>query len=177
MVGTLILLLTNLRPDVITNTTESIMALICLALVPMLAYPISAIIPAFRQKGRDGQRNLAIILSAIGYTGGVVYGFVASANASLMLIFGTYFVSVVGLIILNKCFKIKASGHACSIAGPIGLVCYFLPVIFIPVSLLLYAVIFWASVYMGRHTAKEFICGSLVSPISLGILTVVMMLL
>lgn len=167
MVGMLILLLTYLRPDVITSLGESLQALWFLAILPVLAYPVSAMIPSVKARGREGQRNLAFIFSAIGYTGGVIYGLAARVNQSLMVIFCTYFLSVIILTILNKVVKVKASGHGCSIAGPIGLVCYFLPPVFIPFSLVLYGVIFWASVRMGRHTVKEFIIGSATSPVAL----------
>ena len=167
MVGTLLLLLTHFRPDVMTNYTESLMSLLCLAIIPVLAYPISYIVPSIKAKGREGQRNLAFICSVVGYLGGVVYGLVAQVSESLMVIFGTYFLSVIVLTIMNKVIKVRASGHACSIAGPIGLVCYFLPPIFIPISLLAYVAIFWASVHMGRHTVREFIFGSVSSPASL----------
>lgn len=169
MVGTLILLLSVLRPDVIANAGESFMTLLFLAIIPILAYPISIMIPSIRAKGRDGQRNLAFVFSAVGYAGGLVYGLAAGVGEALMVIFGTYFLSVIFLTMLNKVIKVKASGHACSIAGPIGLVCYFLPPICIPICLLLYAAIFWASVHMGRHTVKEFILGSVSSPVALGI--------
>lgn len=167
MVGTLIILLSVLRPDVITSPAESLLALLFLAIIPILAYPISALIPSLRAKGRNGQRELAFILSAAGYTGGVIYAMVAHVNISLAVIFWTYFVSVIFLTLLNKVIRVKASGHACSIAGPIGLVCYFLPPILIPVCLLLYGGIFWASVRMGRHTVREFLLGSLSSPLAL----------
>ena len=167
MVGGLLLLLTYFRPDVITNDVESFMSLLFLAIIPILAYPVSAMVPSIKAKSRGGQRNLAFVFSVIGYLGGVIYGALAGVSESLMVIFGTYFLSVIVLTILNKVIKVKASGHACSIAGPIGLVCYFLPTIFIPISLLAYAAIFWASVHMGRHTVREFIYGSISSPASL----------
>lgn len=177
MVGTLIMLLTYFRPDVITSLGESLMTLLFLAILPVLAYPISAAVPSLRVKGREGQRNLAFVFSAIGYTGGVVYASVAGVNASLAVIFWTYFISVIFLTLLNKVIHVKASGHGCSIAGPIGLVCYFLPSFFIPISLALYGVIFWASVRMGRHTVKEFILGSVTSPVALALVALTATLL
>ncbi len=177
MVGTLILLLSAMRPDVVTSLGESLLALLFLAILPVLAYPVSALIPSVRAKGRDGQRNLAFVFSAIGYTGGVVYALAAGVNTSLAVIFWTYFISVILLTLLNKVIRVKASGHACSIAGPIGLVCYFLPPILIPVCLALYGVIFWASVRMGRHTVREFILGSITSPLALAMVALTAALL
>ena len=44
-----------------------LMAVFFLSILPVLAYPVSAIIPPLRRKGRDGQRNLAIVFSVVGY--------------------------------------------------------------------------------------------------------------
>ena len=176
MVGTLIVLLSILRTDVFAHMGESLMTLLFLAVIPILAYPISAIIPSIKKKGREGQRNLAFILSVVGYAGGLVYGLVAGVSEPLMVVFGTYFLSVIVLTVMNKIIKVRASGHACSIAGPIGLVCYFLPPVYIVASLCLYAAIFWASVHMGRHTVKEFVWGSVSSPLSLCVVALLSLL-
>lgn len=177
MVGTLIVLLSTLRTDVFANVTQSLLTLLFLALIPVLAYPVSALIPSIKAKGRDGQRNLAFALSAVGYAGGFAYALLAHVSTPLMIIFGTYFLSIIVLTVMNKVVKVRASGHACSIAGPIGLVCYFLPPVCIVASLCLYAIIFWASVHMGRHTVKEFIWGSVSSPLSLAVVALLTMLL
>lgn len=167
MVGTLIILLSTLRADVFAHMGESLMTLLFLAVIPVMAYPLSAMIPSIRAKGREGQRQLAFLLSAVGYTGGLIYGLAANVSESLMVVFGTYLLSVIVLTFMNRVIKVRASGHACSIAGPIGLICYFLPPVCIVCAIALYAAIFWASVHMGRHTVKEFIWGSLSSPLSL----------
>ena len=172
MVGSVLLLLTLYRPDVISHLSQCLMAMLCLAVIPVLAYPLSYILPTLKAKGREGQRNLAFVLSALGYTGGVVYAQMAGVSNSLKVIFWTYFLSIILLSILNRWVKVRASGHACSIAGPIGLVCYFLPPVWIVVSLLMYVAIFWASVHMGRHTVKEFILGSITSPLALLVMAI-----
>lgn len=177
MVGTLIILLSTLRTDVFSGFGESLCTLLFLAIIPLMAYPISAVIPAIRKKGRDGQRNLAFLLSFVGYSGGMLYALLAHVSRPLLIVFGTYFLSVIVLTVMNKVIRVRASGHACSIAGPIGLVCYFLPPVCIVASLALYAVIFWASVHMGRHTVKEFIWGSLSSPLSLALVALIVTLL
>lgn len=177
MVGTLIILLSTLRNDVFASGLESFLTLLFLAIIPVLAYPLSMLIPSIKEKGRDGQRNLAFALSAVGYAGGFVYALLANVSTPLMIIFGTYFLSIIVLSFMNKVIKVRASGHACSIAGPIGLVCYFLPPVCIVASLCLYVAIFWASVRMGRHTVKEFIWGSVSSPLSLAIVALLTMLL
>ena len=177
MVGTLIILLSTFRSDVFSDLNQSLITLLFLAVVPMLAYPLSAIIPSIHKKGREGQRNLAFLLSVIGYSGGLLYAFAAQVSKSLMIVYGTYFLSVLVLSFMNKILKVRASGHACSIAGPIGLVCYLLPPVCILYALGLYITIFWASVHMGRHTVKEFIWGSVSSPVSLAMIAWLVLLL
>ncbi|MBE6557844.1 MAG: hypothetical protein E7661_02380 [Ruminococcaceae bacterium] len=177
MVGTLIILLTTLRTDVFASFGQSLLTLLFLAIIPVMAYPISSMIPSIKAKGREGQRNLAFVLSLIGYAGGMIYAVAARVSEPLMIVFGTYFLSVIVLTIMNKVIRVRASGHACSIAGPIGLVCYFLPPVCIVISLCLYVAIFWASVHMGRHTVKEFVWGSLSSPLSLALTAALVVLL
>lgn len=160
MVAALIVLLSVLRPDIITSLSQSLFALLFLAIVPTMAYPLSVMIPSVRAKGRNGQRSLAIYLSVAGYLGGCIYGAAAAVGKELAMIFVTYLISVIVLLVLNKACHIKASGHACSLTGPIALMCYFLGAWWVAVGVLLYAVILWASVKMGRHTVKDFLWGS-----------------
>lgn len=172
MVATLIILLAIFRRDVVSTPLEGFLAILFLAVVPMLAYPLSAVIPSVRAKGRKGQRDLAIYLSVAGYIGGVIYGFAAGVGRPLLVIFCTYLLSVVMLLVCNL-FHIKASGHACSVSGPIVLIVYFFGLWYLPVCAALYAAIFWASVHMGRHTVREFILGSLSSPLATAIVVLV----
>ena len=172
MVSALIILLAIFRRDVVSAPIEGFMAILFLAVVPTLAYPLSAVIPSIREKGRKGQRDLAIYLSIAGYIGGVIYGFAAGVGRSLLIIFCTYLLSVVMLLVCNL-FHIKASGHACSVSGPIVLIAYFFGLWYLPVCAALYAAIFWASVYMGRHTVREFILGSLSSPLATAIVVLI----
>lgn len=160
MVVALIALLSVFRPDVIPHFSQSLSAVIFLAVIPALAYPLSMIIPSVHEKGRNGQRNLAIYLSVVGYVGGCIYALLSSTGKHLTMIFITYLLSVVILLILNKGFRIKASGHACSLTGPIALMCYYLGAWWIAVGVILYALILWASLKTKRHTIREFLWGS-----------------
>lgn len=53
------------RPDSYLGFGHYLYALCVLTVFPLLSYPVSAIIPALRKKGRDGQRNLAIVFSVV----------------------------------------------------------------------------------------------------------------
>lgn len=47
-------------------------SLFFLGILPLLAYPLQKYIPAYKDKGREGQRNLAIIFAAAGFTLGCI---------------------------------------------------------------------------------------------------------
>ncbi len=168
MVAALILLLFTLRDDVFASTAEMLISMAGLAILPVLAYPLSVIIPSIRQKGRDGQRSLAMYLSAVGYLGFFIYGFAAGAGNHVKLIYTGYFMSVVILLLANKVFHVRASGHACSVSGPLVYTAYFLGIWGLVACVVLWGVIFWASIAMKRHTVREFFLGTLTCLVSFG---------
>lgn len=160
MVTALIVILSIARDDIFTSAIDVVMSLIFLVFIPVLAYPLSTLIPKIKEKGREGQRNLAFVLTAIGYVAIWLYGLLSASNKNLLLIFTGYFLSVVILLLLNKLLKIRASGHACSITGPIVFVSYFLGFKGLVIGVATYALIFWASITTKRHTPQEFIFGT-----------------
>lgn len=169
MISALIIILYIARPDIFLTHLDLVMALVCLALFPALAYPLSALIPALKGKKREGQRNLALVLTGLGYSAAFVYGLISRCSNQLLLIFFAYFLSVVLLLFFNKVVKLRASGHACSITGPIFFAYYFLGGKAIIACIALYIMILWASLTLKRHTLKEFILGSLTSMVSFAV--------
>ncbi|MBQ9151004.1 MAG: hypothetical protein IJX72_02045 [Clostridia bacterium] len=161
MVGVLLVLLFTLRDDVFATTAEMVVSMLGLTVLPILAYPVSAIIPTIRKKGREGQRSLAMYLSTVGYVAVFVYGLIAGVGTGLMHIYTGYLLSVIIILIGNKVFKIRISGHACSVSGPTVYSAYFLGIWGIIVGVLCWEAILWASLVMKRHTFKEFILGTL----------------
>ena len=162
MVALILALLYACRGELFLTPAHFWGSQIFLALVPASAYPLSYLIPSIRRKGRSGQRSLAMYLSAAGYLGVVLYGFLSGCAEGLKVIQLTYLLSVVLLLVLNKLLKVRASGHACSVSGPILLLCIYIGAVGVTVGVLLWAVIFWASVRMRHHTPKEFAIGSAV---------------
>ncbi len=153
------------KTDIFSSMTEMLSVLLFLAVIPALAYALQPIVPGFRHKGRSGQRTLAIILSCVGYTAGVITGYAMRMSNEVKLIFNTYFLSVVVLVALN-CFHVRASGHACSVAGPlIFLVFYGHYFMILPCVLIAVAVV-WSSLWLKRHTVKELMLGFTVSTVS-----------
>ncbi|HMM06871.1 MAG TPA: hypothetical protein PKD52_09415 [Clostridiales bacterium] len=136
-----------------------------LSVLPALAYPISYLLPSLKKQGREGQRNFAFLMTAVSYPLLTLYA-VITGGAGFLLIAFTYLLSLVVLLLMNKGFRLRASGHACSATGPIVLICYFIGFKAILWGLLLYALIFWASLVTKRHTASELIWGSLASIIA-----------
>lgn len=160
MVAAILTLLWFRHPGLFTSPSQLWFSQCFLAGFPILAYPLSYIVPAIKRKGRDGQRNLAMYLSAIGYLSVVLYGILAGCTEGLRIIHLTYLLSVVLLLVLNKLVHVRASGHACSVSGPILLLCLYVGTIGVVTGLLLWAVIFWASLRGKHHTRREYLIGS-----------------
>lgn len=166
MVGILIILLFTLRDDVFANPAEMVISALGLTILPILAYPVSAMIPKIRAKGREGQRSLAMYFSTVGYVAVFIYGLIAGVGTGLMHIYAGYLFSVVIILIGNKVFKVRISGHACSVSGPLVYSGYFLGIWGIIVGVVCWGVILWASLAMKRHTFKEFLLGTLTCLVS-----------
>ena len=161
MVGVLLILLFTRRADVFAAPVEFAVSLAGLTILPVLAYPVAALIPAIRKKGREGERSLAMYFSTVGYVGVFVYGLVAHVGVGLMHIYAGYLFSVVIILLGHKVFKVRISGHACSVSGPLVYSGYFLGIWGIIVGAVCWGAILWASLVMKRHTLKEFIFGTL----------------
>ena len=162
MVAMILTLLYAVHGELFLTAAHFWSSQIFLALVPASAYPLSYLIPSIKKKGRSGQRSLAMYLSAAGYLGVVLYGFLSGCAEGLKVIHMTYLLSVVLLLVLNKLIKVRASGHACSVSGPILLLCIYIGAVGVAVGVLLWTLIFWASIRMHHHTPKEFAIGSAV---------------
>ncbi len=162
----LLIILFVSRNDIFRNIGELAVSIAFLMVIPISAYPLSAVIPKIKSRGREGQRDLAIRVTFVSYGIAVVYGLIFAVSSNLMLIFFTYFVSVVALAVSNKLIKFRASGHACSITGPLVLMMYFIGWKSIAPCILLFALVVWASLMLKRHTIKELIAGSGVAAVS-----------
>lgn len=156
MAAVFLFLLYRLRPDIIKTREQLLVSLYCLSVFPLLAYPVSWILRMPREK----QRTLAMIFSAASYISVWVYSFLTPCGRDYRFICGTYVFSVLLLLISNKLPHLRSSGHACSVTGPIALLCFFLGLQLVPLCILLYTVLFWASLRSRRHTALEFLRGS-----------------
>ena len=156
MAAIFLVLLYRFRPDVVASRAQLLAALVGLSVIPLLAYPLSWLL---RMK-REGQRTLAMLLSAASYCAVWAYSLLTPCGREYRFICGTYVFSVALLLVFNKLLHLRSSGHACSVTGPIVLLCCFLGAGLAPLCALLYAAVFWASLRSGRHTAAEYLWGS-----------------
>jgi hypothetical protein len=161
MVGILLTLVFTLRDDVITTAVDMAVSLLGLTVLPILAYPVSFAVPSIRKKGREGQRSLAMYFSTVGYVGAFTYGLIAGVGTGLMHIYAGYLFSVIIILVSNKVFKVRVSGHACSVAGPLVYSAFFLGSWGIAAGVVCWCAILWASLVMKRHTLGEFLLGTL----------------
>lgn len=160
IVTVLFVLLYFLRDDVIPTLPDLAFSLFFLAVVPVLAYPLQAIVPAFRPEGQKMKRKLAFILSIMGYIAAFIVSIVRGAVPNLAYIDAVYLCSVLVLTILNVFTPWHASGHACSIVGPIALLACFFGWGAILAGAAVIALSFWSSVYLKRHTVREYLLGA-----------------
>jgi hypothetical protein len=157
----LLIILYVTRFDIFGNYLNLILAIFFLVVLPVLGYPLQPLIPHFKNKGRDGQRNLAMWMASAGYVFGIITAIFLPVSNYLLIIYLTYLFSGISLVLLNKVFKVKASGHACGVAGPLFSLVYFLGpwVLF---GILLLAAVYWASLSMHRHDKSELLIGTAV---------------
>ena len=160
------LLLLLFFEDVFPQILDFWLALVCLAVVPCLAYPLQRIVHAWRAKGQRMQRKLAFILSPLGYTASVVCSILRDAIPNLLYISVVYLVAVVLLTAVNKLTPWHASGHGCVLCGSVFLPCLFMGWIALIPGAFFFAIAFWASVYLKRHTVREFLLGACCSALS-----------
>lgn len=166
LAAAMIVLLHHHRPDIFHSAADYAAALVGLSFLPILAYPICAVIPRLRERGREGQRNLAFIGTLAGYTLVFLYGECSGAGPELCFIFRTYFVAAVLLTFVNRLLKVRASGHGCSVTAPALFLCHYVGWTALPICVLLIAASFWGSLALKRHRPTELIGGASVCAVS-----------
>ncbi len=145
--------------------------------LPLLAYPLQRFIPHFKDKGRDGQRSLAMIFSAVGYLIGTLVSFIAQAPFQLKVIYLEYLLCGISMLVINKVFKLKASGHACGVVGPVFMMIYFGMYIPAAVCTLLIIPVYVSSIRTKRHTAWQLIGGGAIPLAMLCVIYLINMIL
>lgn len=166
MVLSLFMILFIFKRNIFNNVLDLIISLVCFVLIPVIAYPLQKLFSKSKINAREIQRNLAFILSFLGYLFAVIYGFIIHISRELSAIYYGYFISVLILIFSNKVLNLRASGHACSITGTLLYLIYFTGWPAILPCILLCFLIYWASINLKRHTHKELFLGCITAFIS-----------
>ena len=79
-----------------------IYSIIFLTIIPILAYPIHRIIPAFKREGRKSERKLAFIFAVISYVIGTLFTFIFSAPVIVKKIFRHIYYQEYFYLLLTK---------------------------------------------------------------------------
>jgi hypothetical protein len=155
-------------PSLFDGFTNFILSILFLTIFPLLAYPLQPFIKQYKNKGREGQRTLAMIFAVAGYIGGCLSGLLLHAPKSIRIIYLCYLLSGALITLFNRFLHLRASGHACGVTGPLIILMYFgLATGYLGVPIL--AVVWWASLKMRRHTIWQLVGGSVISIVALGI--------
>lgn len=154
-------ILYGFRPDIFQVFSHYVLSVVFLTVLPLLAYPLQPYIPKFRNKGREGQRNLAIVMAVLGYLCSIVYALCFHVPKTVWLIYLTYFISGIMILLFNKVLKIRASGHVCGVVGPMSILVYFFGVKAL-LGVVVLLMVYWASLKMKSHTVSQLLWGSII---------------
>ena len=148
----------------ITDWIDSLLGVFFLGILPILSYPLQRFIPYYKDKGREGQRNLAIVFSVAGYILGCILALIFKAPIkTVVFIYLDYLISGILIALFNKLFHLKASGHACGIVGPVAMLLYFSLYTPAIIGVLLSILVFISSIKMKRHSFLQLLGGSAIT--------------
>ena len=155
-------LLYALRPEYFGSVWFLVVGIVTLTILPLLAYPLQRFIPKFKDKGRAGQRKLAIIFSALGYLLGSVTVIALGAPTELKMLFVEYLLCGISILVSDKVFKFKSSGHACGIVGPVAMLVYLGLYIPAAVAAVITVPVYISSIKTKQHTPLQLAVGSII---------------
>ena len=136
-------------------------------IVPTLGYPLCFAVPKLRAGGRETERKMAFIMTGLGYALLLVPTLLCGFSKQLKIVCITYVLSVIILMFFNKVIKLKASGHACGVFGPLLIFVYVGGAPMLVPCLAVLALMAWSSLRLGRHTPKELVLGGCCSAAAL----------
>ena len=137
-------------------------AVFTLAILPVLAYPLCAAVPSLKARGRQAERNLAIVFSLLGYLMGALFAIFCKGTQLEMELYLTYLISGVLMGLSTFAFGFRSSGHACGVSGPFAMLTYKFGWGWLFGFLLLIPV-FSSSLRLKRHRLSELIAGAAIS--------------
>ncbi len=137
-------------------------AVFALCVLPVLAYPLCALVPSLRARGRKAQRDLAIVFSLLGYLMGALFALLGNGTRTELELYLTYLISGALMGLFSFAFRFKTSGHACGVSGPFAMLGYKFGAGWFCGFLLLVPV-FLSSIRLKRHRVSELIAGAVIS--------------
>lgn len=159
-------------PSAFGTIPQLLCGIATLGILPILGYPLQKYIPPFKDKGREGQRSLAMLFCFAGYLLGTVIALLTNAPEPLLMIYLCYLSCGIGMLLFNKVFRMKASGHACGIMGPIfAMLMYFKLYVPAAVGAVLAVMVFVSSVKTKEHTAGQLLGGTAIAAVCITFLT------
>lgn len=160
----LVIVLRFSRADFFINDVHFCLFVFFLSVLPACSYLLSRTIPALKKRGRNTERNLAILFSVSGYIGAFVTALI-NGTANEKILAATYLFSAV-LTALLTIVKFKSSGHACALSGPVAMLCYTVSY-WCAFGFLLLIPVFVSSIKLGRHTLLQLFAGTVVPILSM----------
>ena len=145
-------LLYVLVPGSFASLGHYLLAIVCLSLLPVLAY--------FQQLPLLGIALKALVFSVLGYLIGFLAAVLDDGAAMEKVVFGTYLISGTTLAVCTL-LHFKASGHTCGCSGPIAALSIFINPWFL-VGYVLLTPIIWSSIRLKRHTALQLLAGCVI---------------
>ncbi|MDD6212611.1 MAG: hypothetical protein PUB22_05650 [Clostridiales bacterium] len=103
-----------------------------------------------------------MIFAVSGYVLGIAAGLFTHAPKGTLLIYLEYFLSGMIILLFNKCFHKKISGHACGVFALIGLFIYFKLYICAVIGIVIAVFVYTSSLHTKRHTLPQLVGGSIV---------------
>ncbi|MGN0513333.1 MAG: hypothetical protein ACI4GD_03570 [Lachnospiraceae bacterium] len=163
----LLLVMYFMKPYAFTSVWQLLCGLLFLGVLPILGYPLQKYIPYFKEKGREGQRSLAMIFCVTGYVLGALTVLITKVPAELCTIYLEYLYCGITTVIFNKVFHIRASGHACGIVAPVLLMLSFNMLLPAVIGGLLVILVLISSYKTKRHTIPQLLAGCVIPAICL----------
>lgn len=171
MAAVMLIVVQVCRPEVFGSTAAFICSILFLTILPLMGYPLQKYIPKYKDAGRKGQRELAMIFAVLGYILGCVSILFLKQDNALWVVYLEYLLSGLAILVFNKVFHVKMSGHACGVIGPVALLLYFKLYGAAVVGAAAACLVYLASLKTKRHTGWQLVGGSVIPLVVMGMLT------
>ena len=140
------------------NLNLLLISVIFIGIIPLFAWTYLIKHPG----DYEGERKLSFILDIISYPIGFVILAIESLHNTYTALSLSYLLNVIFLIVINKFFKYKASGHGAGIAGPAAALTIGFGLRG-ALSFLFLAPVFYCKIKLKDHTFMQLLAGASLS--------------